>query len=140
MTILIKSIKTKLLIKKILNKNKNNMLVITSFLILLFSLILIDINFETNSAPLFVWLIIVFGWISFCFSITLPEIIMLTSKYIDKKTFSISKNEIKQLNKKERIKLNYVSSNKNIIYELNKIYNQNMSYSDKEKYKKLINN
>lgn len=140
MTILIKSIKTKLLIKKILNKNKNNMLVITSFLTLLFSLILIDINFETNSAPLFVWLIIVFGWTSFCFSITLPEIIMLTSKYIDKKTFSISKNEIKQLNKKERIKLNYVSSNKNIIYELNKIYNQNMSYSDKEKYKKLINN
>ena len=52
MTILIKSIKTKLLIKKILNKNKNNMLVITSFLTLLFSLILIDINFETNSAPL----------------------------------------------------------------------------------------
>ena len=140
MTILIKSNKKKLLIKKILNKNKNNMLVITSFLTLLFSLILIDINFETNSAPLFVWLIIVFGWISFCFSITLPEIIMLTSKYIDKKTFSISKNEIKQLNKKERIKLNYVSSNKNIIYELNKIYNQNMSYSDKEKYKKLINN
>ena len=116
------------------------MLVITSFLTLLFFLILIEINFETNSAHIFVWLIIVFGWISFCFSITLPEIIMLTSKYIDKKTFSISKNEIKQLNKKERIKLNYVSSNKDIIYELNKIYNQNMSYSDKEKYKKLINN
>lgn len=140
MTILIKSIKTKFLIKKFLNKNKNNMLVITSFLTLLFFLILIDINFETNSAHIFVLLIIVFGWISFCFLITLPEIIMLTSKYIDKKTFSISKNEIKQLNKKERIKLNYVSSNKNIIYELNKIYNQNMSYSDKEKYKKLINN
>lgn len=140
MTILIKSIKTKFLIKKFLNKNKNNMLVITSFLTLLFFLILIDINFETNSAHIFVWLIIVFGWISFCFSITLPEIIMLTSKYIDKKTFPISKNEIKQLNKKERIKLNYVSSNKDIIYELNKIYNQNMSYSDKEKYKKLINN
>ena len=140
MTILIKSIKTKFLIKKFLNKNKNNMLVITSFLTLLFFLILIDINFETNSAHIFVWLIIVFGWISFCFSITLPEIIMLTSKYIDKKTFSISKNKIKQLNKKERIKLNYVSSNKDIIYELNKIYNQNMSYSDKEKYKKLINN
>jgi len=140
MTILIKSIKTKFLIKKFLNKNKNNMLVITSFLTLLFFLILIDINFETNSAHIFVWLIIVFGWISFCFSITLPEIIMLTSKYTDKKTFSISKNEIKQLNKKERIKLNYVSSNKDIIYELNKIYNQNMSYSDKEKYKKLINN
>ena len=116
------------------------MLIITSFLTLLFSLILIDINFETNSATLFVWLIIVLGWISFCFSLTLPEIIMLISKDIDKKTFSISKNEIKQLNKKERIKLNYVSSNKNIIYELNKIYNQNMSYSDKEKYKKLINN
>lgn len=47
---------------------------------------------------------------------------------------------MKQLNKKERIKLNYVSSNKDIIYELNKIYNQNMSYSDKEKYKQLINN
>ena len=140
MTILIKSIKTKFLIKKFLNKNKNNMLVITSFLTLLFFLILIDINFETNPAHIFVWLIIVFVWISFCFSITLPEIIMLTSKYIDKKTFSISKNEIKQLNKKERIKLNYVSSNKDIIYELNKIYNQNMSYSDKEKYKKLINN
>lgn len=53
MTILIKSIKTKFLIKKILNKNKNNMLVITSFLTLLFSLILIDINFETNSANSF---------------------------------------------------------------------------------------
>lgn len=116
------------------------MLIITSFLTLLFSLILIDINFETNSAPIFVWLIAVFGWISSCFILTLPEIIMLTSKHIDKKTFSISKNEIKQLNKKERIKLNYVSSNKDIIYELNKIYNQNMSYSDKEKYKKLINN
>ena len=128
MTILIKSTKTKFLIKRFLNKSKNNMLIITSFLTLLFSLILIDINFETNSATLFVWLIIVLGWISFCFSITLPEIIMLTSKYIDKKTFSISKNEIKQLNKKERIKLNYVSSNKDIIYELNKIYNQNMSY------------
>ena len=135
MTILIKSIKTKLLIKKFLNKNKNNMLIITSFLTLLFSLILIDINFETNLAPFFIWLIAVLGCISSCFMLTLPETIMLTSKHIDKKTFSISKNEIKQLNKKERIKLNYISSNKDIIYKLNKIYNQNMSYSDKEKYK-----
>ena len=116
------------------------MLVISSFLTLLFFLILIDINFETNLAPLFIWLIAVFGWISSCFILILLETIMLTSKHINKKTFSISKNEIKQLNKKERIKLNYVSSNKNIIYELNKIYNQNMSYNNKEKYKKLIQN
>ena len=111
------------------------MLIITSFLTLLFSLILIDINFETNLSPFFIWLIAVLGCISSCFMLTLPETIMLTSKHIDKKTFSISKNEIKQLNKKERIKLNYISSNKDIIYKLNKIYNQNMSYSDKEKYK-----
>ena len=140
MTILIKSIKTKLLIKKFLNKNKNNMLIIISFLTLLFSLILIDINFETNLAPFFVWLIVVLCWIYLCFTLILTGITMSIYSDIDKKTFAISKKEIKQLNKKERIKLNYVSSNKDIIYELNKIYNQNMSYSDKEKYKQLINN
>lgn len=91
MTILVKSIKTKLLVKRFLNKNKNNMLVISSFLTLLFFLILIDINFETNLAPLFIWLIAVLGWISSCFILILPETIMLTSKHINKKTFEISK-------------------------------------------------
>lgn len=116
------------------------MLIIISFLTLLFSLILIDINFETNLAPFFVWLIVVLCWIYLCFTLILTGITMSIYSDIDKKTFAISKKEIKQLNKKERIKLNYVSSNKDIIYELNKIYNQNMSYSDKEKYKQLINN
>lgn len=76
------------------------MLVITLFLTLLFSLILIDINFETNLAPFFVWLIVVLGWIYLCFTFILTGTTMPIYSDIDKKTFAISKKRDETIKQK----------------------------------------
>jgi hypothetical protein len=52
---------------------------------------------------------------------------------------SLSRKDLKQLHNNEKVKLNYITENENIIFELNNIYNNISKQQEKHQYKKLLN-